>query len=385
MVSLATNELIVAPTLQEVCPLTSDMVRQQQHLLSQMQAGDAAFAQVHQQLRLAKLRSDMQAFKEANVGCVFVDFVRWYAPQSWVAEDLSAAAKTLPTVSVADDVSLVWPGHGRVNIEEPADGGLVDGVDPEWLALWASSPPLHAAQQKPLFNVPQEAEKVLHYLETISPAHLLCQMLVVAIASAHFMLAEAATDATELAPVSAAIAKLRRTGEEAIDALRDSAGGGKAGDDGSGHLSAAEGSTTSTVSQSALVACDRFCDETAALELLLSRAASLLCKLPGRVELVERLLGAGEHGQVVVEEPADREALLAMFGSSAVEADEPCLEACEPTKREYVFRCLVRAPGYERASADQTPWPARMYCCVDGEGDHDPVRIALSTSTDWTC
>lgn len=293
MVSLATYEVIVAPALQEVCPLTSDMVRQQQHLLSQMQAGDAAFAQVHQQLRLAKLRSDMQAFKAANVGCVFADFVRWYAPQSWVTEDLSVAAMASSTVSVADDVVLVWPGQGRVNIEERADGSLVAGVNPEWLELWASNPPLAAAQQKPLFNVPQEAEKVLHYLETISPAHLLCQMLMAAIASAHFMLAEAATDATELAPVSAAIAKLGRSGEEAIDALRESAGGGKTGDDGSSHLGAAEGSTTSAVSQSALIACDRFCDETAALELLLSRATSLLCKLPGRVDLVERLLGAG--------------------------------------------------------------------------------------------
>ena len=385
MVSLATYEVIVAPALQEVCPLTSDMVRQQQHLLSQMQAGDAAFAQVHQQLRLAKLRSDMQAFKAANVGCVFADFVRWYAPQSWVTEDLSVAAMASSTVSVADDVVLVWPGQGRVNIEERADGGLVAGVNPEWLELWASNPPLAAAQQKPLFNVPQEAEKVLHYLETISPAHLLCQMLMAAIASAHFILAEAATDATELAPVSAAIAKLGRSGEEAIDALRESAGGGKTGDDGSSHLGAAEGSTTSAVSQSALIACDRFCDETAALELLLSRATSLLCKLPGRVELVERLLGAGEYGEVVVEEPADRAALLGMFGSGATEDGEFRFGACEPTRREYVFRRLVRAPGYERAIADHTPWPARMYCCVDGKGDHDPVRIALSTSTDWAC
>ncbi len=30
-------------------------------------------------------RTDMQAFRAANPGCVFEDFIRWYSPNDWVA------------------------------------------------------------------------------------------------------------------------------------------------------------------------------------------------------------------------------------------------------------------------------------------------------------
>lgn len=42
--------------------------------------------------------------------------------------------------------------------------------------LWRQTEPLPASAQEPLFHATQEAEKVLHYLETVSPGHLLCQV-----------------------------------------------------------------------------------------------------------------------------------------------------------------------------------------------------------------
>lgn len=37
----------------------------------------------HGSVQVAMLRSDMSAFKAANPGCVFEDFVRWHSPRDW--------------------------------------------------------------------------------------------------------------------------------------------------------------------------------------------------------------------------------------------------------------------------------------------------------------
>ncbi|MCI32866.1 rab3 GTPase-activating protein catalytic subunit-like, partial [Trifolium medium] len=37
----------------------------------------------------SQLLSDMQAFKAANPGCIWEDFVRWYSPPDWIESDAS--------------------------------------------------------------------------------------------------------------------------------------------------------------------------------------------------------------------------------------------------------------------------------------------------------
>lgn len=93
--------------------------------------------------------SDMQAFKAANPGCVFGDFIRWYSPNDWTWEDTDAdAAKVVPTSEtgsvcssfcvnvsvVASTVSLV-----RILVAVALTGSIsVRMQDPAniWQQLW---------------------------------------------------------------------------------------------------------------------------------------------------------------------------------------------------------------------------------------------------------
>jgi hypothetical protein len=79
---LVTGDQVYAPYLQRPSPLTDDMIAQRQMMLAQLQ-GSKASATVRQRLEITqrlqrpKLLSDMQAFKAANPGAVFQDFISW--------------------------------------------------------------------------------------------------------------------------------------------------------------------------------------------------------------------------------------------------------------------------------------------------------------------
>jgi hypothetical protein len=86
------------------------------------------------------LISDMRAFKAANPGCEFVDFLRWFSPKDVVVADESKAPLASPR--------------------------MLDGL---WLQTWTNSaPPLEASKQKKLFDPVVVGEKALHWLETLS-------------------------------------------------------------------------------------------------------------------------------------------------------------------------------------------------------------------------
>mgnify|MGYP000192686144 CR=1 FL=1 len=68
--------------MQQHPPLTEDMLIKQEELMMSL-GDDAAGAQSRVQMQSQTLRSDMAAFKSANPGCVFEDFVRWHSPSDW--------------------------------------------------------------------------------------------------------------------------------------------------------------------------------------------------------------------------------------------------------------------------------------------------------------
>jgi len=73
----------------------------------------------------AALLSDMQAFKAANVGSEFADFVRWHSPRDYI--------------------------DGRVSAR--MTGG-------EWSTTWASAKAVPVVRQTRLFNESKCAEEV---------------------------------------------------------------------------------------------------------------------------------------------------------------------------------------------------------------------------------
>ena len=91
-------------------------------------------------LQCEQLYSDMQSFKAANPKGSFEDFIRWYSPRDWQS----------PPASSND--------HGKLSIR------MQEGI---WPTLWSNAPALPAAEQKPLFDHIQEAERILFYFESL--------------------------------------------------------------------------------------------------------------------------------------------------------------------------------------------------------------------------
>ena len=209
--------------------------------------------------------SDMAAFKAANPGCCFEDFVRWHSPGDWLGGDNGGGAGA--------------GAPGRLSQRMAAAGGA-------WRRLWAAARAAPAARQRPLMDARAAGERALHYLETLPPAALLDQLVAVAVSEAAALLG--ACGGARLAPAAralgtfraAAAAALRRGGGGLAHALGAGAGA-LAWDDGSG----GEGG---------------FTDE--GLELLLAEfhyaeqvvvaAESLRRRLPGQPALCARALAA---------------------------------------------------------------------------------------------
>ena len=100
-------------------------------------------ANVRAELMSQGLTSDMRAFKAANPGCQFVDFVRWFSPKDVV--------------------------DGCLNPR------MESGV---WVQAWHNSgQPLEASRQKPLFDPLVVGEKALHWLEVLGFDSLCEQLL----------------------------------------------------------------------------------------------------------------------------------------------------------------------------------------------------------------
>src|SRR3990167_6567043 len=124
---------------------------------------------------------DMEAFKAANPGSCMGDFVRWYSPTDWI-DSQEAEAREKDTISnlgaeekkneeESELDSSKYSSIGRLSLRMRAPGNI-------WCKFWNESLPTPVYDQKPLFNFTKEAEKALHYLETISPSDLINQFVV---------------------------------------------------------------------------------------------------------------------------------------------------------------------------------------------------------------
>ena len=104
------------------------------------------------------------AFKAANPGCAFEDFVRFDSPNDWI------------------DAGPSESSGGRLSERMARAGNL-------WRSLWDETPALPALEQRPLFNAEAEAEKVLHWFDTATPLAALSELLSAGAAAAAQVLA----------------------------------------------------------------------------------------------------------------------------------------------------------------------------------------------------
>ncbi|KAG5175786.1 hypothetical protein JKP88DRAFT_265726 [Tribonema minus] len=294
----------VAPRLAALTPLTADMLAEQEAMALRLLAALAA--------------ADAAAFRRANMP----------APV-----DSAAAA-------AAADATGDGDGAAAAEVTGTGEGGDAAGAG-EASSARAAAAPLAAVRQRPVFDVTQEAEKALHYLETITPAALASQLLAAYLPAARFVLAEGEPEAARLPSVAAALSDLSAAAERAVAALAlaqrlpgtgdggsagsgvaggasvnagsgsggggrglsggsrgsggGSSGGGVGGSRGGGGGSSGGGGSggSSSVATGPLAACEEARRALELAEATVARGAALLRALPRQAALCESLLHAG--------------------------------------------------------------------------------------------
>eukprot|EP01043_Picozoa_sp_COSAG02_P020982 COSAG02_NODE_1052_length_14953_cov_6.064023_11_plen_1089_part_00 len=192
---LITGEMMWEPRTQMRVPTTSDRLREHEAKLTAMAMADPTSTDARARMQAGEVISDMAAFKAANPGCCFEDFVRWFSPNDWVveAEDLSPSSPDIDGSSAAGNVPETGDMMATPRVDS-SPGGVTEELrpvlgklsqrmmEPEnlWRQLWdddAVTPATPAAEQEPLFDYIAEAERVLHHLETVAPLSLLVQFV----------------------------------------------------------------------------------------------------------------------------------------------------------------------------------------------------------------
>jgi Rab3 GTPase-activating protein catalytic subunit len=343
---VASGDQLFAPYLLRPEPLTDDLILERRQMLSRSIVNEKGIValnhntttvqhrlEVAQRLQKPKLLSDMSAFKAANPGAVFLDFVQWYGNPGNPLEDYGPS-----------DEAVVQAGSAvGKNVAEKLDKAseaihILTATRDFWSNTWDEATSCPASEQKPLFDVCSTVEIALDYLETMHPANLLNQVMAVNLATANFVLSSSAGDARKISVVRKVLNCLRETTTRALQLL--------ACDVTQGTWSlytrgkAAETNTSDHspifVSAEALTACEIACNALADAETVISRCTSLLQKFPGQFDLVEKLMIIG---QAEVNNATARASILRTISRQQRPMD-PALseEFSKPAMREYVFR-----------------------------------------------
>ncbi len=93
------------------------------------QGTSAGASKIRASMQGAPLLSDMRAFRAANPGCGFEDFVQWHSPADWSPPNIKSPSRPV--------LSARMSSGGQTNL---------------WQRLWSKARPLSAARQKPLFD-----------------------------------------------------------------------------------------------------------------------------------------------------------------------------------------------------------------------------------------
>ena len=292
---IASGDQLYAPYVQRTVPLTDELVLERRRMLeaNEGNVSDAIKNRIEaaHMLQKPKLKSDMSAFKAANPGAVFQDFITWYGnPSNILAqyEDDENIKKRNP-MEVAQEAIII-----------------LDSTRDFWSETWEEADASPAIDQDPLFDAYSSVEMLLQSFESMHPALLMNQVLAVNLAMAYFIL-HSSKPPCRISYLDDAFWSLEKKIEETLSLLDHdlkTALSKSSGDEKSGSM------TQSYTTPPTLLACEIVCDKIGEVELLLSRATSLLTKFSGDSTVVEEILGCSESQYHEVESYESRTGIL---------------------------------------------------------------------------
>ena len=280
------GDQMYAPYLQRPYPLTDDVVAERLLILSRQnkQTGDASTQQrlqIMHHFQKPKLLSDMRSFKAANPGATLNDFTTWYGRPG---DSLSCLGKFL-TIQNTDKMD-----------NRTQDKNWIQALDVSqnfWKSIWANADAVAAFEQEPLFDAESTVEVSLDFLENVHPAALMGQVVAVNLSMSYFILSTSKGDTAQIPLVRSQIDRLYTVIDEALQQLSSDAT--KLID----NITFQNNSPDTMTDEKAMyvksiAACTRACEMIAATEFIVSRAKSLLHKLPEQYDMVEQILVKSE-------------------------------------------------------------------------------------------
>ena len=312
---VASGDQLFAPYFLRPQPLTDDLILERRSMLSDQRFDSEVNNQdermpVQRRLEIAyrlqkpKLLSDMSAFKAANPGAVFQDFVNWYGNPGNPLDDYNASSSSVGT----DGLASSEPNALRLKLDKAAEAiHILNETRNFWSSTWDEAPPVPASEQRALFDVYSTVEMAIDYLENLHPAILLNQILAVNFANVYFMLVASAKDATKVDVVEKSLLRLRKQTDEALAFLAEEAANATCS---FYHYTELEDSVSNFVSVEAISACEAVCATLSDAEVMVSLATSLLQKFPRQYDFVQTILKESDGGTIDLPDLSGRACIL---------------------------------------------------------------------------
>ena len=313
----SSGEQMHAPYLQREMPLTDDLITQRRKMITDSDSNSIDNRiEFIQRLQKPKLVSDMSAFRAANPGAVFQDFMSWYGEPENSLE------------IYGDDTDLLNDSEVSTALKK---------MSLFWKECWNESKPTPADKQKPLFDAYSAVEMLLDTFESMHPSALLNQVLAVNLSSANFFL-KASAPSCRIAVIDEALERMEKHINDALMLLhKDASSGFKMSSKDIGKSNTFQFITPETAS-----ACESACAYIGDVEILLSRATSLLSKFSGDVDLVEKYLNNSTDNQgievcIYTSRSGILKSVLSQQLNNSGRKAERSKEMPAPSVREYIL------------------------------------------------
>ena len=350
--SLVTSSgMVFAPYVQRDSPLTDDLIVERRRMLTRASTDNSTVQsriETAHRIQKPKLLNDMSAFKAANPGAILQDFIAWYGnPENPLKQyeeenfftETTPYGLTSPTKTPEDDAFEAL--------------SVLRATRAFWSTCWGEAQPNPAQNQEPLFDAFSTVEMLLLWFESMHPAILINQILAVNIAMANFIL-QSSSPSNNLRPVKDALLRLEEKTSDALQLLSKDVIKSI-----STPISSSDGALDSFtyISPETIKTCEGVCTLIGDVEILQSRATSLLSKLNGDEVLVQTIMEAPEGRNIAVKTSQSRLAILNEINSQQQRnsgAEAAFTELPTASVREYVLR-----------NSDETH-PCQLTVCIGG-------------------
>lgn len=327
---VASHDQLYAPYLQRSAPVTDDTILERSFMLSPCREKPLAVhdrIEIAQRLQKPKLLSDMRAFKAANPGAVFQDFIAWYGNPGNPLEDYGDESMLDPVQP--NNSSKISAAVKLDNASEAIQ--ILTATRDFFSASWDEASPCAAIDQEPLFDAFSTIEMVLDSFENMHPASLINQIMAVNLATAYFSLVSSAGDTLHVGMVTSALKDLRERTEHALQLLARDATFGT-----SSHLDDCEDleRLPKHASLQAIRACERACNALCIAETSIARAMSILHKFPRQYDLVQNMLRLADSEPISLDNSEGRNGILHVIHRQQATAETLPI----PSLRDYILR-----------------------------------------------